>query len=115
MLGQLCRSTQGIRNTVNGLLSSKNFIPGASAQFDSWYLTVPQWTWSPWFSACCWNFIFQKISAKIANHVQRQNNMKILIGFILGVIVSTVGFSGITRILDHGVETVKNQSQELAK
>ncbi len=40
---------------------------------------------------------------------------KILIGFVLGIIVATVGFSGIARMLDRGVETVKTQSQELAK
>jgi hypothetical protein len=40
---------------------------------------------------------------------------KILIGFVLGLIVATVGFSGIARMLDRGVDTVKTQSQELAK
>jgi hypothetical protein len=40
---------------------------------------------------------------------------KILIGFVLGIIVATVGFSGIARMLDRGVETVKTQSQDLAK
>lgn len=42
--------------------------------------------------------------------------MKLFIGgFIVGLIVATVGFGGIARILDRGVETVKTQSQELAK
>jgi len=36
-------------------------------------------------------------------------------GFIVGLIVATVGFGGVARILDRGVETVKAQSQELAK
>jgi len=40
---------------------------------------------------------------------------KILIGFIFGIIVATVGFSGIARMLDRGVDTVKTQSQEMAK
>jgi hypothetical protein len=40
---------------------------------------------------------------------------KILIGFVLGIIVATVGFSGIARMLDRGVDTVKTQSQEMAK
>jgi hypothetical protein len=39
----------------------------------------------------------------------------ILIGFILGLVVATVGFGGIARILDNGIQTVKTQSQELAK
>lgn len=40
---------------------------------------------------------------------------KLLIGFVLGLIVATVGFSGVAKILDHGVETVKTQSKELAQ
>lgn len=39
----------------------------------------------------------------------------LIIGFVLGLVVSTVGFSGIARIFDKGVETVKTQSVELAK
>jgi len=39
----------------------------------------------------------------------------ILIGFVLGLVVATVGFSGVARILDRGIETVKTQSQEMAK
>ncbi len=39
----------------------------------------------------------------------------LLIGFILGLVVATVGFSGVARLLDRGVETIKTQSQELAK
>lgn len=39
----------------------------------------------------------------------------VLVGFILGLIVATVGFGGVARILDRGVDTVKSQSQELAK
>lgn len=46
----------------------------------------------------------------------KENAMtKILIGFIFGIIVATVGFSGIARMLDRGVDTVKTQSQEMAK
>ena len=39
----------------------------------------------------------------------------LVIGFVLGLIVATVGFSGVAKILDRGIETVKSQSQELAK
>lgn len=39
----------------------------------------------------------------------------LIIGFVLGLIVATVGFSGVARLLDKGVETIKTQSQELAK
>ena len=38
-----------------------------------------------------------------------------VISFVLGLIVATVGFSGVARILDKGIETVKTQSQEYAK
>ena len=41
--------------------------------------------------------------------------IKFIVGFILGLIVATVGFSGVARILDHGIDTVKTQSKELAQ
>jgi hypothetical protein len=40
---------------------------------------------------------------------------KFFAGFVLGVIVATIGFSGVARLLDSGVEVVKEKSQELAK
>jgi hypothetical protein len=44
---------------------------------------------------------------------------KLLIGFVLGIAVATVGFSGVVngvaKLMDRGVDTVKTQSQELAK
>ncbi len=36
-------------------------------------------------------------------------------GTIFGLVLATVGFSGIARMLAKGVETVKTQSQEMAK
>jgi hypothetical protein len=41
--------------------------------------------------------------------------MRFVIGFILGLVVASVGFSGIARMLDRGVQTIQTQSQELAK
>jgi len=38
-----------------------------------------------------------------------------ILGSIFGLILATVGFSGIARMLDKGIDTVKSQSQELAK
>jgi hypothetical protein len=38
-----------------------------------------------------------------------------VLGTVFGLILATVGFSGIARIFDKGIETVKTQSQELAK
>ena len=40
---------------------------------------------------------------------------KFLIGFVAGIIVASVGFSGIARIADKGVQTIQNQSKELAQ
>jgi hypothetical protein len=38
-----------------------------------------------------------------------------ILGAVFGLILATVGFQGIARMLDKGVDTVKQQSQELAK
>jgi hypothetical protein len=38
-----------------------------------------------------------------------------VLGTIFGVVIATVGFSGIAKMLDKGVDTVKTHSQELAK
>ena len=38
-----------------------------------------------------------------------------ILGGIFGLILATVGFSGIARMLDKGIVTVKSQSQEMAK
>jgi hypothetical protein len=34
--------------------------------------------------------------------------------FLLGVVVATIGFSGVASLLDSGVEAVKSQAQELS-
>lgn len=40
---------------------------------------------------------------------------KLVIGFVIGVVVATVGFSGIARLLDRGVQTIQQQTKELAQ
>ena len=40
---------------------------------------------------------------------------KLIIGFILGLVVSAVGFSGIARMFDKGVQTIQTQSKVLAQ
>jgi len=40
---------------------------------------------------------------------------KFFVGFILGVVVATIGFSGVARLLDSGVEVVKEKSQDLSR
>jgi capsular polysaccharide biosynthesis protein len=39
----------------------------------------------------------------------------LLIGFVLGLVVATVGFSGVARILDTGVTKVQEAAKEAAK
>jgi hypothetical protein len=38
-----------------------------------------------------------------------------VIGTVFGLVLATVGFSGIARMLDKGVDTIKTQSQEIAR
>jgi hypothetical protein len=38
-----------------------------------------------------------------------------VIGAVFGLILATVGFSGVARMLDRGVDTIKTHSQEMAK
>jgi hypothetical protein len=40
---------------------------------------------------------------------------KFFAGFICGIVISTVGFGGVARMLDHGVEKVQDISKENAK
>jgi hypothetical protein len=39
----------------------------------------------------------------------------LIAGFVLGVVVATVGFSGVARMLDNGIGAVKTHSRELAQ
>jgi hypothetical protein len=41
--------------------------------------------------------------------------MRFILGIIVGIVIASVGFSGVAKILDRGVEAVKNQTQELSK
>ena len=38
-----------------------------------------------------------------------------IIGTVFGLVVATVGFSGVARIFDRGVDTIKTQSKDLAQ
>jgi hypothetical protein len=40
---------------------------------------------------------------------------KFLVGFILGIVVATIGFSGVARLLDNGVSKVKEVAVEKAQ
>jgi hypothetical protein len=41
--------------------------------------------------------------------------MKFIIGFVLGIVVGQIGFSGLARMLDRGVNMVQQQAQEVSK
>jgi len=41
--------------------------------------------------------------------------MKFVIGFVLGIVVGQIGFAGLARIMDRGVDMVQQQAQEVAK
>jgi hypothetical protein len=41
--------------------------------------------------------------------------MQFIMGVLIGIAIASVGFSGVAKILDRGVEAVKNQTQELSK
>ena len=36
-------------------------------------------------------------------------------GTVFGIVLATVGFSGVVRMFDNGVDIVKTQSQELSQ
>jgi hypothetical protein len=56
------------------------------------------------------------IKSLFVHSISRRIEMsKILIGFVLGLVVSAVGFSGIARMFDRGVQTIQTQSRELAQ
>ena len=38
-----------------------------------------------------------------------------ILGTVFGLVLATVGFSGIAKMLDNGVDKVKTHSKELAK
>ena len=40
---------------------------------------------------------------------------KILIGIVIGIVIATVGFGGIAKVLHRGVQTIQQQSKELAQ
>jgi hypothetical protein len=40
---------------------------------------------------------------------------KFIMGFVLGLVVASVGFTGLARMADHGVESIKSNAQELSK
>ncbi len=40
---------------------------------------------------------------------------KLIIAFVLGIVVGTVGLAGVINVAQKGVDVVKQQSQELAR
>jgi hypothetical protein len=40
---------------------------------------------------------------------------KFLAGFVLGVVVATIGFAGVAHYLDQGVQAIKNTTEQVMK
>ena len=40
---------------------------------------------------------------------------KLIFGFFLGIVISTVGFSGLFRVVDQAINTIKNKAEEISK
>ena len=41
--------------------------------------------------------------------------VKFAVGFVLGIVVATVGFSGVAKMMDSGVQQVQSVAKEAAK
>ena len=41
--------------------------------------------------------------------------MKYLIGFVIGVVVSSIGFAGLAHYLDQGVQFIKQTTDQVTK
>ena len=39
--------------------------------------------------------------------------MQFIIGTIFGIVISTIGFSGVARVLDKSVDTIKQTSHQI--
>ncbi len=39
--------------------------------------------------------------------------MQFIVGIIFGIVISTIGFSGVARVLDKSVDTIKQTSQQI--
>jgi hypothetical protein len=39
--------------------------------------------------------------------------MQFIIGIVFGIVISTIGFSGVARVLDKSVDTIKQTSQQI--
>ena len=54
--------------------------------------------------------------SKCFHNSHREDKMvKFVAGFILGIVVATIGFSGVASIGDKGVDKIKEVSREAAK
>ena len=39
--------------------------------------------------------------------------MQFIIGIVFGIVISTIGFSGVARVLDKSVDTIKQTSHQI--
>ena len=60
--------------------------------------------------------MYKNTTEAFYRNTHRKADLKnFVIGTIFGLVLATVGFQGIAKMLDKGVDTVKTQSQEMAK
>jgi hypothetical protein len=57
----------------------------------------------------------KNIIINTSTHTERLDMRMFILGAVFGLVLATVGFSGIARMLDNGIDTVKTHSQEMAK
>jgi hypothetical protein len=46
--------------------------------------------------------------------IKEQKMIRCVMCFVAGLVVATIGFSGVAALLDSGVDAVKSQAQELS-
>jgi hypothetical protein len=40
---------------------------------------------------------------------------KLIVGIVIGIVVATIGFGGVARLLDRGVQAIQTHTKELAQ
>jgi hypothetical protein len=65
-----------------------------------------------WCYRCKQNqFFFQKVIFNFESKIM----IKLLAAFVLGIVVATVGVTGIAQLADSGIAAIKSQSRALAQ
>jgi capsular polysaccharide biosynthesis protein len=51
----------------------------------------------------------------LANGLGVAEMRNLIIGIVIGIVIATIGFSGVARLLDRGVQTIQQTTKELAQ